>query len=151
MWRWLEAAVWTLVLTLCWLATATSVNVIEVVLALIGGLVCGGCAVAAREAYGGRWRVRARWLGWLRRLPGALLSDSVRVVRAALGRGRSELRTLPVPGAAGSPEHTAHCALAGLLLSATPGGYLVDAPPGRDGLLLHVVGPPTSLERAVRR
>jgi multisubunit Na+/H+ antiporter MnhE subunit len=150
MWRWLEAAVWALVLTLCWCATATTISAAELVLAAAGGLLGGISAVLAREAYGGRWRARARWLAWLRALPGALLTDSVHVVLAAVRGQPGELRTLPLPGA-DSPEHTTRAAMAGLLLSATPGGYLVDAPPEREGLLLHVVGPETALERAVRR
>jgi multisubunit Na+/H+ antiporter MnhE subunit len=150
-WRWLEAGLWTLVLTLFWCATATSLTAVEVGLAVAGGAMCGVSAVLAREAYRGRWRVRARWAGWLRLLPGALLTDSVRVARAAVGRGDGELRTVPLPGGAAAAEQDGRRALAGLLISITPGGYLVDAPPDRTGLVLHVLGPPTGLERAVRR
>ena len=149
--RWLEVGVWTPVLTLFWCATATSVTAVEVGLAVTGGALCGVSAVLAREAYRGRWRVRARWVGWLRWLPGALLTDSVRVARTAVGRGHGELRTVPLPGDAPTAEQEGRRALAGLLISITPGGYLVDAPPDRTGLVLHVLGPPTGLERAVRR
>lgn len=143
-----EVAGWWAALVLVWLATLNSFSYAELgtcaVIAVPGALA----ARAGRVAAGQRWRVRARWVRWLRFVPVAVLHDTMGVFRLATRRDRpqddsfDEVR-LRAGGAA-------HEALATAAVSATPGSVVVDA--DNERLVVHRVPiGETRLSEAVRR
>ncbi|GAA5147602.1 hypothetical protein GCM10023321_08660 [Pseudonocardia eucalypti] len=144
----LEALVWSVPLAGCWLGSVPSWSPEEGLAGAVAALVGGWCAVLARRAYGAVWRVDRQWLRWLRPLPAALLADLARVPRPPSGGRR---RTLRLPEGEPSEVGVTRQGLAGLLLSVTPGSYPVDMPDEPPALVLHVLGPPSRLEREVSR
>lgn len=144
----LEALVWAVPLAGCWFGSLPGWSPEEGLAAALAALLCGWCAVLARRAYGASWRVERRWWLWPRALPATLVADLVRVLRSPSGGSRRTLR-LPVdePSELGATRQ----GLAGLLLSVTPGSYPVEMPQRPAGLVLHVLGPPSRLEREVTR
>lgn len=144
----LEALAWAVPLVVCWLGSVPSWSPEEGLAGTVAALVCGWCAVLARRAYGAAWRVDRRWLRWLRPLPATLLADLVRVLRSPAGGHR---RTLRMPEGERAELGVTRQGLAGLVLAATPGSCPVDMPDQPPGLVLHVLGPPSRLEREVSR
>jgi multisubunit Na+/H+ antiporter MnhE subunit len=147
-----EVLVWWVVLVLVWLASLTSTSVPELVAAAVCAVPCALAARWARLSAGNAWRPRVRWLAWLRAVPVSVVSDTARVFGVVLRRLRGErvtgdFRTLPV---CSDDEGTR--AVATVLVSATPGTVVVDAPPGENVLVAHtLVDGPSAVERAVSR
>jgi multisubunit Na+/H+ antiporter MnhE subunit len=147
-----EVVAWWAVLTCTWMVTTTSLSRLELLVGATAALPCAVCAVLARHASGVRWSLDPRWVGWLAMLPVTMVEDLPRVARLLLpGPHPSELRELPMPAEEPRARSVTRRALAALLVSATPGSYLVDSPQRRSVLLVHAIGPPSRLERAVTR
>jgi multisubunit Na+/H+ antiporter MnhE subunit len=150
--RVVEIAAWWVVGLLLWLATVSPVTVEEVVPAVICALACAPAARAARQAVGARWRMRARWFGWTRWLPTAVVADTARLARHWWGRpqARGVIRRTTLDTASDRALAVTHRALAAVVLSAAPGSVVLDIE--GDDVLLHAITPnPARLEKAARR
>ncbi len=149
-----ELVAWVVVLTAVWVATLTTVGLLEVVVAAAISVPIGVLALAARRVLDapvglprGGWR-------WAVRLPGAVVTDTVRLVGAVAHTLRSgdplgQVRRLPL---ADPPDQGADVrgTLGAVTISTTPGAYVADV--RRDALVVHALSPtPSALERAVAR
>jgi multisubunit Na+/H+ antiporter MnhE subunit len=152
-----EVLCWWAAATGVWLLTLSSVNAAELVVALACGLPCGLAARAARVAVGGRWTVRARWMWWLAPLAISVLSDTARVLFRAVRHDdvdsdAGRLVDVPLPADEGQDIAAGRAAVATLVMSSTPGTFVVQDDRERRVLRLHSLVPAGSmLERAVRR
>jgi hypothetical protein len=155
-----ETLVWTLVLGGVWLATLTVVTTTELVFAAGVGLALAPVALTSRRALGVVVRPRAAWAGWLVRAPAAVVVDTARLAAAlvrAVRRGEpvGADRELVLPPE-DTPRARTRAALGAIVVSSTPGSYVVDvdpATPDHPGTLtVHALGDrPSGLERAVSR
>jgi multisubunit Na+/H+ antiporter MnhE subunit len=155
-----EVVAWTVALTALWAATLTTVDPVELVVAAVCGLACGVLASTTRTSLRVSLRPRARWLGWLLRLPIAVLADLGRLT-VAVGRSVRHgtplgvVRTLALPAEAPGVARTRR-AVGSLVISATPGSYVldvVDEPTSSASTLsVHALTEdPSALERSVTR
>lgn len=144
--RFAEIFVWWLVLTGVWLLTLTTYSGGELVLAGVAAVPAALAAQRARRAVGGSWWPGRAWLRWSAALPGAVVTDTVRVLAAAVrGRVDGECRTIAL-----ADRGDGTSAVAAMVVNAAPGTVVVDAPPGR--LVVHALTPSGStLERVVAR
>lgn len=144
-----EVVAWAVVLALVWLAGAPDQTAVEGIVGIVAGLVSGVVACAARRAFGVRWSMPASCWSWFARIPGTVLADLARLRHLRSGR----IRTTRLPGRPGEPAAAlaTRRALAGLVLATGPGCYPVHVRADGDEMELHVLGPPTGLERAVGR
>ncbi len=151
----MELVCWWGVATGVWLLTLSSVNVQDLVLAIVCALPCAAVAGVTRRALGGSWRLRPGWLRWIGPLMVSAVADFGAVLAAAAsslaGRpvtGRLEVVPLDEPGGRTAAGHEA---LATLVLSATPGSLVADADPEENHLVVHSLGSVGPLQKAVRR
>ncbi len=145
---------WWAVLVGVWLLTLSTVSPPELAVAGAAALPCAVAATVGRHVVDGRWRVRLRWLRWLVLLPVAVVADTCRVLVLPLrgpagGQGRGQLRTIPLPDT--PPGDATRRALATIVVSITPGTFVVDADPDADQLVAHsLVGGPPRMDEVVR-
>lgn len=104
----------------------------------------------------GSWRPRPGWAAWLLPLFTAVFLDAARLALLTLRQLRGwtadpELRQIRLP--AESPDvAAARHAAAALVISATPGTFVVDSDPQEGTLVIHtLVGGWPQLEQVVRR
>jgi hypothetical protein len=149
-----ELVGWVVLLTAVWVATLTTVGLLEVVVAAVVSVPLGVLAVAARRVLDapvalprGGWR-------WAARLPGAVVADTARLAAAVVrtirtGRPLGAERRLALPDPPpGRPDP--RDSLGAVTISTTPGAYVADL--DDDGLVVHALSPePSALERAVAR
>lgn len=84
------------------------------------------------------------WLRWLRHLPWQIISDSVRLLRP---RGQVAVVRMPVDDRAAALR-----GFAALVLSTSPGDYVIKVVPDENTLLVHrASGRGTVMEREVTR
>lgn len=156
----LEASAWWVALFLIYLSLLSSITIVEIGVGAAVAALGGVLAVLARQAEWAIFRFRLRWIGWLPALLAALVADTATLVAllAAAIRGlpaegtRFDRLTLP-------PESRLHVArtrraIVTILLSLTPGTYVVDTRPGDDGadeLILHRVGRRQRLAKEIAR
>lgn len=142
--RAIEVTAWAAVCVGIWLLTLSSVAVADLCLAVPAGLLCGVLAAAGRRLAEGRWHPRPRWATWLLTLPVTVIADTLGVWRAAARAafypgqsGRERLVQLP----ADEPDDVAATrrGLVTLVLSASPGSYVIDFDPDRSELLIHTL------------
>jgi hypothetical protein len=140
-----------------WVLTLLSVSNPELVAAACSGLPCALAARAGRMAIGARWRPRPRWAAWLLPLLVAVPADAGRLAALTIRRlvtreDVGDLRQIQLP--AGEPPDIAAArhAAATLVISATPGVFIVYSDPKEGTLVIHtlVSGWP-QLEQVVRR
>ncbi|MGW2560852.1 hypothetical protein ACWCXB_16725 [Streptomyces sp. NPDC001514] len=148
-----EFLIWWALCLLLYVIFISAVSSLELA---VGAGVAALAAVGARSvrtASGSRLGGRAHALGALLKWPGSVLADTGRLVLATVhglsGTRRVHGRFHTVRLAPGTGP-----AWGAALLSATPGGYVVDvtAADGEAGpaLLVHTLpGPPSALERAL--
>lgn len=154
-----EFLIWWALCVLLYVIFIGTVSALELV---VGAGVCALAAVGARSvrtASGARWGGRARAVRALLHWPRSVLADTGRLVLATVRvlRGRrvhGRFHTLLLAPGTGPGWSSA-------LLSATPGGYVVDVTdheedgcagggPGGPALLVHALpGGPSALERAL--
>jgi multisubunit Na+/H+ antiporter MnhE subunit len=147
-----EVAVWWVVTVGVWMASLSAWSPHELEVAVPCALLCALAAAGARRAVRGRWHVPGEMLTWLALLPVAIVTDAVKVLSLPLRGGRgagTSFRTVTVSGRGDSAEQSGRRAVATIALSSTPGSYVVATDPDHGTALLHVVGPPGALERAV--
>ena len=97
----LEIVVWWVVLTGVWLTTLNAYSTEELVASAALALPCAFAARAGRHAAGVTWRARPGWFRWLLALPGAVVADTIGLVRVSCGRRATgegdEFRELRLP------------------------------------------------------
>ncbi|HEY2193585.1 MAG TPA: hypothetical protein VGH76_15010 [Actinomycetospora sp.] len=149
-----EVAGWVVVLTAVWVATLTSVGLLEIAVAVVVSVPIGVLAVAARRVLDAPVGVPRGGWRWAVRLPGAVVADTGRLAVAVArtlrsGRPLGGERLLPLPDPPpGRPD--ARAGLGAVTISTTPGAYVADV--RDDGLVVHALSPRESaLERAVTR
>jgi multisubunit Na+/H+ antiporter MnhE subunit len=153
-----EAAVWWVLLFGGYLALVSPLSGGEFALGAVLGAVAGGAAVAARRVSGSSFAVSWRWLGPVVRIPVAVLADTLLLTRLLWARWRGReapggaVRTVALSQQADEVREGSWQAVAGLLLSLSPGSFVLDSSGQPSQLLLHVVHKqPSALERSVHR
>jgi hypothetical protein len=139
-----EFAVWWLATLGIWMLTLSSVHWPDLGFAMGGAIPCAASAVVTRRALGDRWRIHRPALGWLLRLPAAIVFDTVRVLavpwKPLFGGRLEEGEFIEVPvGRGRAVGPTSARAAAILLVSATPGSYAVDDSAQTGRLRLHAL------------
>jgi multisubunit Na+/H+ antiporter MnhE subunit len=150
-----ELLVWCCVTTGIWFVSLSAYSGQDLVVALGCGVACAVVAVLARRAARLDARPPAAVLGWLLALPWSIALDTGRVLvlpwrpraRAVAG----EFRRVRIGPPGNSPRALGRRAMAAVLMSATPGAYVVDIDADAGTALVHAVGPASPIEGSVTR
>jgi multisubunit Na+/H+ antiporter MnhE subunit len=152
-----EAAVWWVLLWAGYLALVSPLSGGEFILGALLSAVAGSAAVLARRASGSSFAVPRHWVGALLRLPGAVMADTWQLAQLAWTasirrRTVGGLQTLELADQPDERRDASWQAVAGLLLSLSPGSFVVDSSGHPPTLLVHTIraeaGP---VERAMHR
>jgi multisubunit Na+/H+ antiporter MnhE subunit len=148
-----ELLVWWGVTTGVWIVSLSAYSSQDLVAALACGLPCAIMAVLARRTVRLTARPPAEMVRWLGALPWSIAVDTVRVL-ALPWRPRSrssagQFRRMPLGPPGTSAAAVGRRTAAALLMSATPGAYVVDVDPATGTALVHAVGPRSLIERQV--
>jgi multisubunit Na+/H+ antiporter MnhE subunit len=138
----LEVAWWWGAAVGIWLLTLSSVTFPDLIAAIGCGLPCGLAARAGRHAMRAAWRPRLGWVRWLAPLPAQIVTDSARVLAVAVrglggDRDPGELREIRLAAGEDPAARSAHQALAGLMLSLTPGTFVLESDPEENIVVVH--------------
>lgn len=130
----------------------------EMVLGALLSATAGGAAVLARRMTGSYFAVPRGWPAVLLRLPAAVLADTwllIRLLRPGPTRWAPQsgaLRTLELSDQPDDLREATWQAVAGLLLSLTPGSFVVDSSGQPPTLVMHGIRADAGmLERSMRR
>jgi multisubunit Na+/H+ antiporter MnhE subunit len=149
--------VWWVLLFSGYLALVSPLSGGEFILGALLSIVAGCAAVLARRASDSSFTVSWRWLGPLTRIPGAVLADTVLLARIlAQWPGREAaakaLRSVPLARQSDDVRGESRQAVAGLMLSLSPGSFVVDSGGAPPRLVVHALREqPSALERSVQR
>jgi multisubunit Na+/H+ antiporter MnhE subunit len=153
-----EAAVWGILLFAGYLALVSQRSGSEIVLGALLSAIAGGATVLARRMTGSGFAVPQGWPAVLLRLPAAVLADTwllVRLIwRVPTQRASQEggLRTLQLAGQPDELREQSWQAVGGLLLSLSPGSFVVDSSGHPATLVVHGIRADGGLlERSMRR
>jgi multisubunit Na+/H+ antiporter MnhE subunit len=153
-----EAAAWGVLLLAGYLAMVSQRSGAEIVLGALLSAIAGGAAVLARRMTGSCFAAPRGWLAVLLRLPAAVLADTgllVRLIWRAPTLRVSQagaLRTLQLAGQPDELREETWQAVGGLLLSLSPGSYVVDSSGHPATLVIHGIRADVGLlERSMRR
>jgi multisubunit Na+/H+ antiporter MnhE subunit len=153
-----EAAVWWVLLFAGYLTMVYPLSGGEFALGAMLSAVAGCAGVLARCASDSSFVVSWRWWGPLLRIPIAVLADSLLLVRLLWPQLRGQvavmtaLRILPLAHQLDDVRAESWQAVAGLMLSLSPGSFVVDSSAHPSALLVHAVrGQPSAMERSVHR
>jgi multisubunit Na+/H+ antiporter MnhE subunit len=150
-----EVLVWWCVSVGVWMVSLSAYSGEDLVVAVACGLACAVMAVLTRRAVHADARPPAEVLRWLAVVPWSIAVDSVRVLllpwRPRARSAAGTFRRLPLRASGDSPAAVGRRATASVLLSSTPGAYVVDLDPGSGTALVHAVGPASPVERQVTR
>ena len=148
-----EASVWWVLLFAGYLALVSPLSGGELILGTLLSVIAGCAAVLARRASGSSFTMSWRWFGALIWVPAAVLADCLFLVRLLWppwprrGNRQGTLRTLRQQTKGESWQ-----AWGGLVLSLSPGSFVVDSGGRPPSLLVHVLREqPSRLERWVQR
>jgi multisubunit Na+/H+ antiporter MnhE subunit len=154
-WLAVELLVWCCVTTGIWMASLSAYSGQDLVVALACGFLCAGVAVLARRAVRLTARPPVAMLRWLAALPWSIALDTGRVLvlpwRPRARASAGEFRRIHIGPPGDTPGAVGRRAMAAVLLSATPGAYVVDLDPGAGTALVHAVGPTSPIEGHVTR
>lgn len=147
-----EFVLWWAVATGVWMASLSAWSWHDLVVAVGCGIPAALCAVGGRRAVRGAWRMpKAAWR-WLLHLPVTIVVDALRVFSLPFRRrpdAKTHFATIELGVTGESARAAGHFAAATMFLSVTPGSYFVSTDPDKGTALLHMAGPPSSLQRAV--
>lgn len=153
-----EAAAWWMLLVAGYLMLVSSLSAGEVVLGGLLSAAAAACAVSARRLIGLSLAAPRGWVAALLRLPSAVVADTMLLARLLgselLRRGSllGQLRTLELAGQSGEVCEDSWQAVAGLVVSLSPGSFMLDSNSGPPTLLVHALSAqPSAVERSVRR
>ena len=149
-----ELIAWTVVLVAVWVATLTSIGVLELVVAAAVAVPLAVLATATRRVLDAPAALPAAWWRWAVRLPGAVVADTVRLTGATVRAiatgtplGCERVLPLPDPPASGFDDRAS---VGAITISTTPASYVADV--RDDALVVHALSDrPSALERAVTR
>lgn len=150
-----ELAAWWGLMVGIWVLTLSSVSVAELAIAAACALPCAVAVWGSRRAAGGRWWPRLRWIAWPAPVAAAVWADTGRVmvvaVKALLGMEQptGELRRVQLPAEGGARASARH-AIGGIVLSSTPGTFVMDEDTDTSTLVVHsIVSGPPSVEEVI--
>jgi multisubunit Na+/H+ antiporter MnhE subunit len=150
-----ELLVWCGVTTGFWFVSLSAYSGQDLVVALGCGVACAVVAVLARRAARLDARPPAAMLRWLLALPWSIVLDTGRVLalpwRRRARATAGEFRRVRIGPSGSSPSAVGRRAMAAVLMSSTPGAYVVDIDPDEGTALVHAVGPASPIEGAVTR
>jgi multisubunit Na+/H+ antiporter MnhE subunit len=148
-----ELLVWWGVTTGVWIVSLSAYASQDLIAALACGLPCAVMAVLARRAVRLAARPPAGMLRWLAALPWSIAVDTVRVLalpwRPGSRSSAGEFRRMSLGPPGQSASAVGRRTAAALLMSATPGAYVVDVDPDSGTALVHAVGPRSLIERKI--
>jgi multisubunit Na+/H+ antiporter MnhE subunit len=150
--RAVEFIAWWAIATGVWMASLSAWSWHDLVVAIGCGIPAALCAVGGRRAVRGQWRMPSAAMRWLIHLPATIVVDAVRVLALPLMRdpaAKTRFVTIDLGVTGGSARATGHRAAATLALSVTPGSYFVSTDPKAGTALVHAVGSPSTLQRAI--
>jgi multisubunit Na+/H+ antiporter MnhE subunit len=153
-----EAAVWWMLLFAGYLALVSPLSGGEFILGALLSTLAGCAGVLARRMSDSSFAVSWRWLGPVVWIPVAVLADTLLLARLlwSLVRGQ-EVPAIPLRAVPLAPQPDGVCgesrqAAAGLMLSLSPGSFMVGSREHPPELLVHVLREqPSVMERLVRR
>ncbi|HTW20627.1 MAG TPA: hypothetical protein VME70_10505 [Mycobacteriales bacterium] len=151
-----EWLAWTAAALGVWLLTLSSVTGADLIVAGPSAASCAAAAVAVRRTLGVRLDPSRRYLRWAVAVPAAVVADTVAVLALPWRerfRPRSEGHWQRIPVAPGpDPRPSTTRAAATLLVSLSPGSFVVNGDVDTGELLTHVLaGGRRSMTDAVRR
>lgn len=150
-----ELLIWWCVSVGVWMVSLSAYSGQDLVVAVACGLACAVMALLTRRAVRADARPPVAMLRWLAVLPGSIVLDAGRVLllpwRPRARSTAGTFRRLPLHAAGDSPGAVGRRATAAVLLSSTPGAFVVDVDPGSGTALVHAVGPESPVEREVTR
>ncbi len=156
--QWVEAAVWWVLLFAGYLMLVSPRSGGEFVLGALLSAIAGGAAVLARRMSGSSFVAPQGWVGALLRLPAAVLADTWLLARLVWpevcrrGTPKGELRPLPLTEQPDEIREESWQAVAGLILSLSPGSFVVESSSHPPALLVHALrAGPGAVERSVRQ
>lgn len=130
----------------------------EIVLGALLSVPAGGAAVLARRVTGSCFAVPRGWVAVVLRLPAAVLADSALLVRliwrpsTLRSPQAGDLRALQLADQPDELREASWQAVAGLLLSLSPGSFVVDSSGPPPTLVMHGIRADAGLlERSMRR
>jgi multisubunit Na+/H+ antiporter MnhE subunit len=132
-----------------YLAIVSTISASEVVIGALAATGGAAAAVATRRALLSadnpeRYRPRFAWLRWLRHVPGQIVTDSARLLRP-----RGQVATVRMPA---DDRAAARRGFSALVLSISPGDYVIKVDPDENTLTIHrAVRRDSALEREVTR
>jgi multisubunit Na+/H+ antiporter MnhE subunit len=136
-----------------WLVSLSAYSGQDLVVALGCGLLCAVMAVLARRAVRLDARPPAAMLRWLGALPWSIAVDTGRVLvlpwRPRARASAGQFRRVPIGPSGETPRAVGRRAMASVLMSATPGAYVVDVDPGTGTALVHAMGASSPIESHV--
>ena len=150
-----EVLVWCAVTTGIWFVSLSAYSGQDLVVALGCSVACAVVAVLARRAARLDARPPAVLLRWLLALPWSIVLDTGRVLalpwRRRARASAGEFRRMSIGPSGGGPGAVGRRAMAAVLMSSTPGAYVVDIDPDEGTALVHALGPASPIETAVTR
>ncbi|HZS21579.1 MAG TPA: hypothetical protein VFA63_11410 [Pseudonocardiaceae bacterium] len=153
-----EAAAWWVLLFAGYLALISQRSAAEAILGALLSAAGGSAAVLARRVSGSSFAVPRGWVTGLIRLPRAVLADTwllVRLIWPGSTARAPEVGSLQTVELAGQPDERRDIswqAVAGLLLSLSPGSFVVDSSAQPPRLVMHSIRPSSGLlERSLQR
>lgn len=147
-----ELIAWWSVAIGVWLASLSAFSAHDLVVAVGCGAPCAVAAVAARRALRGSWRIPTEAIRWLLLVPLQVVLDSARVLALPLRRRtQGQLRRIDVAAPGGGARMTGWRAAAAAVLSVSPATFVVAVDDDQGTFLVHAMGDPGRLERAVQR
>jgi multisubunit Na+/H+ antiporter MnhE subunit len=153
-----EVAVWWVLLFAGYLALVSPLSGGEVILGALLSAVAGYAGVLARRASDLSFAVSWRWWSPLVRIPVAVLAETLALARLlwpqlrGKGAPAGALRTLALAQQSDDVRRESWQAVTGLMLSLSPGSFVVDSSAHPPALLVHAIrGHPSALERSVHR
>lgn len=149
---------WVVLLFAGYLALVSQRSGAEVVLGALLSVIAGGAAVLGRRMTGSRFALPRGWPAVLLRLPVAVLVDTWLLVRLAW-RGTplrvsqaGAVRTLELTDQPDELRESSWQAVGGLLLSLSPGSFVVDSSGHPATVVMHGIRANDGLlERSMRR
>lgn len=135
-----------------WLISLSALSDQELLVAALASLPCGFAAYGVRRVVGDSWRFRGSWYSALPFLPVSMFSDAAQVLTASVTGRRGTFRQVSTGFVGPSGEAKTRRALAILIVSTTPGSYVLDIDPDSGQMLVHTLAPrgPDLAERAAR-
>jgi multisubunit Na+/H+ antiporter MnhE subunit len=149
----MELAAWWAATLGVWMLSLSAYSRQDLVVAAFCALGCAAMAVLARRAVRGAWLPPPAALRWLVVLPWSIAVDTVRVLtlpwRPARRSTEGEFRTVSLGAQGETAAAAGRRAVASVVLSSTPGAYVVETDHRSGTALVHSLTPPSLVERRV--